>query len=463
MERKKAALRRAAETIRLQMGLLDEPTESAIRAGMKLFLDRMPASKWMSRRQNIVEQLNKMGQGVDLAESASLRIRDDEIGWYLFLCEQALENPACLEVSQAQRALPFIAAVGERIKYLSRVEGLNRKIDHTLSRYKSDPDGALFEILVALAYAEFGWDVILVEEGPPKKTPDMHIRKGRREFAVECKRQSRYSSYSESERQSFLRLWDTARPVLMEKRQWVWCRGTFHVELDTLPGNFLAEIFAQKLPLQTTVATIHESDEATISARIIDVQSVKKHFDENWVKQDSFAFRCVLGRDWAPSGAAASVCFLGEQNEVIGCEVSTLGTWINQVKWACGFTRYVDADESLAKKARDIKSLVARAVEQVPSDIPSIIHVAAETLEGHEVERMRTDRVRDSLTAFEFGKPVEAVRFHRFQSHESHSKLYEFDETVEDFIRSGEMPGDMPIGVVAPRRVATREGTHWDG
>ena len=86
--------------------------------------------------------------------------------------EQALDDPLCLEVNQAARALPFFVGIGERLQYANRVSGLGGKIEDVLTKYKSDPDGLIFEILVALSYAASGWEVQFLDEQPPRKTPD---------------------------------------------------------------------------------------------------------------------------------------------------------------------------------------------------------------------------------------------------------------------------------------------------
>ena len=73
------------------------------------------------------------------------------------------------------------------------VKGLDRKLDELVRDYRQEPDGVLFEVLVALAYAEAGWEVTLIHEGPGK-SPDMRVRRGAREFFVECKRLARRPS-----------------------------------------------------------------------------------------------------------------------------------------------------------------------------------------------------------------------------------------------------------------------------
>lgn len=148
----------------------------------------------------------------------------DEIGWYLFLVEQTLDDPLCNEVAQAQRVLPYFAGIGSRWQHTQNVHGLDEKLDDILHTYKAAPDGGIFEVSVAIAYASKGWDVefIPTRRGEGIKTPDMVVRKDGFEINIECKRQERLA--------------------------------VFHDELATLPSAFLANVISGALPLRSREA-----------------------------------------------------------------------------------------------------------------------------------------------------------------------------------------------------------------
>lgn len=237
-QRKAEAIRRSKEKLLQQLGGVDERNDKALKVGMSAFLSRLPSEQWRSRKEQIVASLKAVDQGTELEKAKPIRVQVDEIGWYLFLCEQVFADPLCFDVSQASRALPFFVAIGERWELAPRVKGIDRKIDEILHHYKSEPDGLIFEILVALAYAANGWNVEFLDEGSGK-TPDLLVQKEGRDLYVECKRQSRGSSYALAERNDFLRLWDAAKHLLLSNGQWIWLKGTFHVEMMTLPTDFL--------------------------------------------------------------------------------------------------------------------------------------------------------------------------------------------------------------------------------
>lgn len=461
-QRSKDAIRRRKSELIEQLGGRDEKADSVLRSGIAPFLERLSPDEWERRRLEIVNALNQRPQPEGLALAEAIRVSDDEIAWYLFLCQQALEDPLCVDSHQLARAAPFFAGIGQRWSHSSRVAGLEKKIYEVLHRYKKEPDGLIFEILTALAYAEAGWIVEFLDEQPQAKTPDMRVTKGNVQLYVECKRLARRTGYSDQERTSFLRLWDASKDILVEKRQWVWFKGVIHVEVDSIDAGFLADIFRDALPINESESTIYDGPEATIQARLIDKQSVKNHLAKWRIKADSPMIAHLLGGDWAPANSSWSVMKEAELSHVVDCEIPLLGRYIENIQWACGFTRYFDAEISLQKKARDITKHLAKAVEQVPADLPSVIHIAAETLEGSVVERLRTEKVMAKIPQFVSNKPVVAVRFHRFQANQTIDKLWEFDETVEKFQINGMKIKDIPQSVVVPDTAQMKSGRHWE-
>jgi len=119
--------------------------------------------------------------------------------------------------------------------------------------------------------------------------------------------------------------------------------------------------------------------------------------------------------------------------------------------------------EAIDKKAKDIKKLLSDAMKQVPRDKPSIIHLAAETMEGPDVERRRTEKLLAGMPDFDFdGAPVALVRFHRLQAHQRASMLFELDETVDNLRVQGIDLSQVPRMVVAPQDSPMLHGAHWN-
>lgn len=460
-ERAEAAIKRSKAQFAKSVSDLDAENAALLRVGLGAFLDQIPADDWRQRRESIVQHLKSITVAKGLAQAPSVRVPADEIGWYLFLAQQALEDPLCLDVNQASRALPFLAAIGDRWKHAARVQGLDRKIKEVLKDRKAEPDGLIFETLVALSYAERGWEVELLKEKPPVKSPDLVARKDGKALYVECKRQSRRAAYAEKERNDFLRLWHAAREVLISKKQWVWIKAAFHVEVASLPPDYLATTLERVLPLREPDALIHEDGKVTLYARQIDERAVHSHLRKFRVKSNSPMLSKLLGGDWASLNSATTMLYVCKTSHVVGCEARILGTYIDEIAWACGITRRFDSEISMEKNARDVKNLLADAVRQVPDDAASVIHIAVET-EDPDVERRRTEKVMSSIPSFIVDRPVLGVRLHLFQANQTIDKLWEFDETVEKFQLDGAKLDDIPSRVVIPTRFELVPGRHWE-
>ncbi|MCC7596132.1 hypothetical protein IGS61_01450 [Janthinobacterium sp. FW305-129] len=463
-QREKLAIKRDKLRLSTALGVReDDPVRIALKVGLKAFMDRLGEDKWKARRAAIQDSIRNRLKTNELENAQAIRVQKDEMGWYLFLCEQDIDDPFCTDASQSQRILPFFQSLGSRWMHAHKVVGIDRKLDEMLHGYKNNPDGLFFELLVALSYASNGWDVTFIEETRGKKTPDMRVTRGKQEFFVECKRLSRSTQYSEKERNQFLRLWDNAKDILIENGQWIWFKGTFHVPPEDLPDKFLSDLWKISLPIQRGVNTLIKNEFATIQARLIDQKSIAEHMREFRVKLNSAMLTKVIGGDWAPENSAVTMLQNVKVSHVAGCELVELGMYVDEVRFACGFTRDIDSEISLDKRAKDVTKLLSEAVSQMPIDKPSIVHLAAETMEGAEVERRRSEKIKDAIPDFIYGKPVALVRFHRLQSHQRAEMSFEFDETIDNFyLKKNEDFSHVPLSVVVPPDTIIRHGTHWD-
>ena len=462
VERSTSAIQRNKRRLASQYNSVDEPTKHALRIGIDALIARMKPGEWQHRKSRLVERLNNIEGQRPLEEAQPIRVKDDEIAWYIFLAEQIFEDPLCIEVNQAARNLPFIAGLGDKWRFSPRVIGLSEKIDELLDGYKANPDGLLFEVLVALSYAEKGWHVELLKTDSIRKTPDLRIERDGQVFFVECKRQSRTSDYAEKERTEFLRRWGLAKEILLKTPQWLWFKCEIHVEVDKLPLDFFRKLLSQALPAGDGITPIYNGPEATLVCRHIDRAAVREHLQNYMVKQYSPALGALLGQEWAPPGAQVTVAMCVTQDEVADCKAPIIGSYIREVQWASGITRVIDAEESIEKKARNVKGLLVDAIEQVPKDAKSIIHIAYEALDGEDVERRRVEKVMASIPFFKTHKLVSGICLHRLTTNVKIDKLWELDETVAWFLPEGSRALEMvPMTVVIPSDADEVKREEW--
>lgn len=432
----------------------------ALKAALKLFTDVLDDGVWVQRRSAIVDSLNSIPKARSLLQTDAIRVRSDEIGWYLFLAEKAIQDPLCIDTMQSQRCLPFLAAIGKRARLASEVVGLAGKLKECMWDYKLDPDGTLFELNVALAYAEAGWTVSFIPSKPGAKSPDLFAERGGMRLFVECKRQSRRSDYAELERDEFLRVWEPVPELLRTNGQWLWINAIFKLDAADVPDDFLVNLLRENLPFAGVSRTICDSAIAKVEMRYLGRERVIEHLKDFQVKMSSPAFNTLLGADWAPMNAAVTATYIAKMTYVADCEVPNLGAFVDELSWASGITRSFIGDTSTDKKARDVRNKLRDAEKQLPDFDESVVHIAVETLEGNAVEHIRQEKIRASAAAFTTEKPLVAVRVHFFQPNAASDEIFLFDETVMQFDRKANL--GIPLQVVVDEDAEMRRGSHWE-
>jgi hypothetical protein len=108
------------------------------------------------------------------------------------------------------RVVPVFAAIGRNLELLGSVGGLTERAKRLVDHERRQPNGRIFELLVAAAYRRAGGDVAFSDEAPGvSKTYDMDVKLAGRTLAVECKRMET-SDYGERERARMRQLWAPA-------------------------------------------------------------------------------------------------------------------------------------------------------------------------------------------------------------------------------------------------------------
>ena len=104
------------------------------------------------------------------------------------------------------RVLPIFQALGRSVRGLKEVPGAEERVLKLIGPSRSQPNGLLFELLVAGAYLQEGYSVAMVAEQPGKhRTHDLDVLRGGDSWAVECKRMET-SEYGEHERKRMRQL-----------------------------------------------------------------------------------------------------------------------------------------------------------------------------------------------------------------------------------------------------------------
>jgi len=215
-------------------------------------------------------------------------VSDDRAAWYLYLIDTVLHAPLKYEPTQGARVVPLFKRLGADFDLLKTVKGVNERVERMLTSERRQPDGALFELLVSLIWLRNGSSgVELLEEAPPEKRPDLCAWMGHNAWYVECKRLDKSSTYSEAERRKWLQMWSRARDVLIDKRYSVVLDIVFHVELESLPDDFLVTELCGKLRLVQPPCCIISNEIWEVSAARVNYAAAREHLSKYSVKYPS--------------------------------------------------------------------------------------------------------------------------------------------------------------------------------
>lgn len=392
------------------------------------------------------------------------RPTDDEFAWYLFVVETALQDPYALDPNEAARILPIVTGFADRWDFAPKIIGLDQKLADLAGPRRHSPDSGLFEVAIALAYAATGFQVTLIPEQPGiKKTPDLKVSKSGIDVFVECKRQSKYSAYEGEERAHWQRLWAPLKHLLHEVGNPVWLRIEFRKELSSYTDMYLTDRLRVGIAMTHVEMVLIDDEYLKVEAKPTDMDAVRVHLNDVYVKVGGTQECALLGQSWAPARANMESSCRGVRMR----PSQTLPPWKarsfwDEIHWGCGVSWVCSAEAAIERKARDIKALFARAIEQLPDDQPGIVHIAAETLSGNDVELRRTEKIMSSIKNFQLDKPVIGLLFHRIQSESPPDGAFNFDESVSDFWMDEKLRHEFPHFAFVPRTTETRPGGHWD-
>lgn len=410
-----------------------EETKRHVQAAFDWFVRAMTLEEWERRKAPITDYINDIlsptkYDPLGLQSSKSrITFEDDRFAWYLYLADKYVNDPPNYEVAQGSRVIPFLLKIGQNIPRIESIGGLETRLTEILNQRQNNPDAGIFELLVALNYLNNGWgNVDFISETPVEKSPDLHAWNDDEEWYVECKRMSKSSQYSLSEREKWLKLWQPLGEYLRETLKTIILDVVFHVELSSLEDDYLKSNIIPKLDLMVVPGVLLDNDICTISVRTADMHGIEHHFRYWDVKLCSTQLRVLITGEW-DTGRGCTPIVIAKSSPFNRSIVSEV-TFAAAAIWSC------DADAALCKKARDIKWKVIEATEQIPNGKPGVIHVGLESLDGAIVEKLRYEKMLDATHNFSpQGKEVHFIYCHIFDPIVPPDKDWDIGETVHIF------------------------------
>lgn len=410
--------------------------DTDIERAFEWLLGYMSPGEWEKRRTEIEQHLESLlkpkASEAEVTEFYRLIGGEDRIGWYLYLIETSQHEPYRTEVHQASRVLPIFKRLGIDLDQLLEIDGIESKARALLGPSKASPDSVMFEMVIALLWKRNGWeDVSFIPASSTEKRPDIRAANADGEWFIETKRMAANSGYSQKEREKWLRMWRVLKDCLVKHRYPFILDIAFHVELATLPDDFVAKELEGKLRFVT--GPCHLISNATWDVRVkpVDFEKIRNHLADQYVKCHSRQLQELVGGSWERKKGFTFVML--SSNVRIGSDTG-INQYVEDIDWTAGAYWHCDTERATEAKARDIRGHLADAVEQLPSAGRGIIHVGIETPDGEEVEAERYNRIVDTVMQFNAkGKDLRWIYTHLYESYSPPNKAWVSDETVYTF------------------------------
>lgn len=407
-------------------GLDDEDITSA----WKWFLSFISEAEWTKRKAAIESKISVpfkdgMPQANSSSETIVLAVKDDLIGWYLYLIDMIINQPHKYEFFQGARVLPIFKSLGMHLDTAKQIGGIEKRIKDLIRKRQSEADAILFEILTALLWARNGYKVSFIEEAKNGKTPDIGATKNGKTWNIECKRQSKTADYTYRETAKRQRMISKISFELLKRN--ILLDITFHVELEPLPDEFLKDLLEHKLPLAIP-GRIISNDQIDIDLSFVDIDAINHYLESHSVKYGSAILNSLVGKK--PIDNNAFTCSLYAQLFRVG-EGDVNNLFVREVSYAYGVYWHCDAKEAIWAKARDIKNQVYSAMQQFNSNETGVIHIGMETFDGPAVEMARLEKINTTIAGIDpTSTNVKWIFCHFFQAYSPPDECWAFDETV---------------------------------
>ncbi len=433
----------------------DWPDEPELRRAVTWLKSFLSDDDWQRRREASAKRFYDVSAGNfrDTHDIGRYFEEKDTFGWYLFLAESYLDHPWNYDPTFGARVIPIFSAIGRKLDLLLAVQGIDRRVKRIVGKERRQPNGGLFEILVAGAYREIGARVAFGEETPGVgKTHDLEVEQDGVTWAVECKRLE-LPEYQERERAEARRLWKAPALSLVLANASALADVSFTVELDCVEDRYLAE--KDKHFVENGHRRFEWSDQvSTGTITPIDLKPYQDALKETTILTVGSRTYSLLTGEYVRNASYVAVLNVKRADNprfTDECDFAALLRW-----------RSI-SEEAVEKRARDVRKRLSDALAQLPMNTPCAIHIGLETVEGQVVEDRRLEKMRSTIRDFDYGgKDVRAVFIHYFVPESPPEGSWTFDETTVWWASDHDAaPLNAQATLVIPQDAQNRPGTHW--
>lgn len=430
------------------------PDNPELRRAVDWFKSFIPEEDWIKRRENAARRLYLSARGVaDPSGDGRFFDSKDSFGWYLFLAEALLDHIHNYDYVFGSRVIPVFQAIGRDLDLLLQIQGIEVRVRRMVGNERAQPNGSLFELLVAACYRRANGNVAFIDEqGGKTKTHDMDVILDGRTWAVECKRME-VGEYGQRERVGVGKLWEDGGKLLVGIEKNTLCHARFRVAIEKVSANYLMDKVKRWLASsQTSLSWDDATGWGTISE--LDLLPLQKVLSTDNVLGSSHRILELLTGHYIRNANYRTMLRTKPADNaryVDSCDLAVVLHWESL------------SEAAVDGKARDIRKKLSEATEQLPNARPGIVHIGFEAVEGDSVERVRHEKILATARQFDpEGKQLEYVYCHYFVPESPPDQCWAFDETTQWCAVRPQQP--RPLGdvfLVLPTAADGRNGPHW--
>ena len=141
------------------------------------FRSFVPSNEMDSRLERCRDQYLANREGWENGELVDLFDSRDQISWFIFQAQTYAKGREYWVPDESARIVPLLSKIGKDLEHLRKVIGVGERAQRLLTSERSQPDGGLYELLVAAAYKRRGWSTVqfVAEERGRRRTPDLLV------------------------------------------------------------------------------------------------------------------------------------------------------------------------------------------------------------------------------------------------------------------------------------------------
>lgn len=420
------------------------------------FANLIGQAQWDNRLAAVEDHFRQAREKWAQGNLVALYNTRDTLAWYGFQANAFAQDRANWVPDEAVRVLPTFTRFALDFETLIAIPGAEERAARLATRDRAQPDGGLYELLVALAYRRNGWQVEFVPEKPGiSRTPDFIARQNRRRWAVECKRIDR-SLYHQRERKIGQRLSQPVHQLALGTYRSIAVFVDYQVELAALPDDYL---------LQHVQAYFNDPRERVW----MDGGGFGSIAEIDWS-----LFHNVLAKDSVYFGSSRMIeLLLGAYDHDLDYSFSARWRpdrrrtfWADAVYQASVMSWRSSSHAALKSKSTHFTRVVAKASQQLPGDMPGVVHVGAETWGGKLVDALRHYRNIEAMRRFDASGTRLRWLYANYIAPEVSTRQNEswaIEETAA-FYRVGRhhVPQPLPDHTLFSAPDESHHGAHWD-